>query len=176
MVVAYESFIEFEVGVSRFPDSDGLTVVEVDDVFAHFSDVSIVAGFVSISEHHKRRVDESITVNNKFFPPIEHSLFDLFLADLAAEVVLEILIAVRSPGSWARGYPTFQTVVMAELYWPCAFADIEQGIIGARVLTVAVAAKFYLEIHSEAGKRLLLVDAFLRQVHNLFRQIHALFD
>ena len=99
MVVAYESFIEFEVGVSRFPDSDGLTVVEVDDVFAHFSDVSIVAGFVSISEHHKRRVDESITVNNKFFPPIEHSLFDLFLADLAAEVVLEILIAVRSPGS-----------------------------------------------------------------------------
>lgn len=116
--VAYQPFVEFYVAVYALPYPDILSIVEI---YYEFS--NLVCFLIEIAEHYEGRVDQTITIYHIFFAIMHHWLIYLRFADLTAEIVLEVLIAIGSSGSWSWWDPVFETIVVAEFDWAWAFTD-----------------------------------------------------
>ena len=108
MLVVQSFLVELDVAARTFADPNRRIVVEVDDILLDFSRVVFVA------HNHERRMHQTLTVKDVFLAFISGYLLDLLFADLTAQVVLEVLIAVRCPCLGARTDPAFEAKVMAE--------------------------------------------------------------
>jgi hypothetical protein len=83
--------LEFDVTIGISADSDGRSVVKVDDVF-----LNLGIGVVSVAKNDEGRMDETLAVQGIFFALVSDCPVDLLLADLATHVVLKIFVAIRS--------------------------------------------------------------------------------
>lgn len=74
------------------PDPDHRTVVECDYELPHLS-----RALALVAEHHEGRVHQALAVEDILFSTDSRLLAEPLLADLAAQIVFEVLVAVRSP-------------------------------------------------------------------------------
>ena len=108
--VADHLFGQLDVVVRSLADQDTTAVVEVYDELADLGAAGTVVG-----HDDEGRVDEAVAVDRVLLAPVLNRLADLRLAHLAAQVVLEVLVAVSGSGGAARGDPVLEAVVVAEL-------------------------------------------------------------